>query len=359
MMDADSGSSSHSVTALERPDRGLIYYQSGVTARFKMTSKERVLCALKHGQPDRVPFAEGDIDASVLSALFGNQAAADPVYVAEQLGADVLAFKLFPPLCVNETVLPDGRTWQSSGKLHTRKDLGILEALTDPTDPALYIELETLVRRNGGRRAIIGRTRLGLSPMLMSMDLEGFSLALADDPDFVVRVLKRYAQWSAIAISEMSKRGADLIWCHDDFAHHSGPMMSPAVFRELILPCLIETARSIPVPWIYHSDGDLRLVLKDLLTLGMNGLHPLEPECMSLKELKSQIGHQVCLVGNVSVDVLARGTTEQTRQEVQRCLRDGSPGGGYMITSSNSIPNYAIPENVLAMADEIRKAGIK
>src|ERR1035437_5888564 len=188
MMDADSGSSSHSVTALERPDRGLIYYQSGVTARFKMTSKERVLCALKHGQPDRVPFAEGDIDASVLSALFGNQAAADPVYVAEQLGADVLAFKLFPPLCVNETVLPDGRTWQSSGKLHTRKDLGILEALTDPTDPALYIELETLVRRNGGRRAIIGRTRLGLSPMLMGMDLEGFSLALADDSDFVVRV---------------------------------------------------------------------------------------------------------------------------------------------------------------------------
>jgi hypothetical protein len=44
---------------------------------------------------------------------------------------------------------------------------------------------------------------------------------------------------------------------------------------------------------------------------------------------------------------------------VQRCMRDGSPGGGYMITSSNSVPSYALPENVLAMADEIGKAGTR
>jgi len=322
-----------------------------------MTSKERVLCALKRGTPDRVPFAESTINRQILGILFGEQSAADPVYVAERLGIDVLAFRFFPPLCVNTIRLPDGRTWQTGGKLHTRDDLEILESLKDPTDPALYVDLENLVRRNDGRRAIVGRTRLGLSPMLMSMDLEGFSLALADDPEIVVRILKRYAQWSAVAIHEMIKRGADLIWCYDDFAHHTGPMMSPGIFRSMILPCLMETAQSISVPWIYHSDGDLRLVLKDLLTLGMSGLHPLEPECMSLKELKRQFGRQVCLVGNVSVDILSRGTTEQTRREVQRCLRDGSPGGGYMITSSNSVPSYAIPENVLAMADEIRKAG--
>jgi uroporphyrinogen decarboxylase len=324
-----------------------------------MTSKERVLCALNHGQPDRVPFAEHQIDQPVPTVLFGAQLAADPVYVAEQLGLDVLTFTLLPPLYVEETKLPDGRTYQTGGRLHTRKDLDILESLKDPTDPALYTELETLIRRNDGRRAIIGKTRLGLSAMLMSMDLEGFSLALADDPDLVIHILKRYVQWSAVAIHEMCQRGVDLIWCFDDFAHHSGPMMSPGVFREVILPCLMKTARSIPVPWIFHSDGDVRLMLKDLLTLRMNGLHPLEPECLSLKELKRQIGHRVCLVGNVSVDILSRGTTAQTRQEVQRCLRDGSPSGGYMITSSNSIPSYAIPENVLAMADEIRKAGIK
>jgi len=323
-----------------------------------MTSKERVMCALNRGQPDRVPFAEQQIEQPVLAALFGDRGAADPIYVAEQLGLDVLTFGLFPPLCVNETKLPDGRVYQTGGRLHDRNDLEILAALEDPTDPALYAGLETLIHRNAGRRAVVGKTRLGLSPMLMSMDLAGFSLALADDPAIITHILKRYVQWSAVAIREMSQRGVDLIWCFDDFAHNSGPMMSPGVFRQLILPGLMATARSIPVPWIFHSDGDLRLVLEDLLTLGMNGLHPLEPECLSLQELKQQIGQKVCLVGNVSVDILARGTTEQTRSEVQRCLRDGSPGGGYMITSSNSIPSYAIPANVLAMADEIRRAGI-
>ena len=320
-----------------------------------MTSKERVLCALNLGQPDRVPFAEQEIDQPVLTALFGDQLAADPFYVAEQLGTDVLAFGLFPQLYVKETKLPDGRSFQTGGQLHTRRNLEMLESLKDPTDPALYTELEALVRRNHGQRAIVGKTRLGLSPLLMSMDLEGFSLALADDPEIVSHILKRYAQWSAVAIHEMCKRGVDLIWCFDDFAHNSGPMMSPAVFRTMILPCLMETARSIAVPWIFHSDGDLRLVLRDLLTMKMNGLHPIEPECLSLGELKKQVGHQVCLVGNVSVDILSRGTAEQTRQEVKRCLRDGSPGGGYMITSSNSIPSYAIPDNVLAMVDEIRR----
>jgi uroporphyrinogen decarboxylase len=311
---------------------------------------------LSRGRPDRVPFAEHEIVEPVPTILFGDRLGADPVHVADRLGLDVLVFTLVPPLHVEEATSPDGRVYQTGGRLLVRKDLELLESLRDPTDPALYAALEALVSRNAGRRAIVGKTRLGLSPMLMSMGLEGFSLALVDDPEVVVRILKRYARWAAVAVQEMTRRGADVVWCFDDFAYRSGPMMAPAVFREMILPCLMETARSIPVPWVFHSDGDLRLVLDDLLTLGMAGLHPIEPDCMSLRELKQRVGDRVCLLGNVSVDILSRGTVEETRREVRRCLRDGSPGGGYVITSSNCIPSYAIPANVLAMADEIGKA---
>ena len=314
------------------------------------------MCALSRGRPDRVPFAEHEIVEPVPTILFGDRLGADPVHVADRLGLDVLVFTLVPPLHVEEATSPDGRVYQTGGRLLVRKDLELLESLRDPTDPALYAALEALVSRNAGRRAIVGKTRLGLSPMLMSMGLEGFSLALVDDPEVVVRILKRYARWAAVAVQEMTRRGADVVWCFDDFAYRSGPMMAPAVFREMILPCLMETARSIPVPWVFHSDGDLRLVLDDLLTLGMAGLHPIEPDCMSLRELKQRVGDRVCLLGNVSVDILSRGTVEETRREVRRCLRDGSPGGGYVITSSNCIPSYAIPANVLAMADEIGKA---
>ena len=319
-----------------------------------MTSKERVLSALAGLQPDRVPFAEHHIDPFVLRALFGEARAEDPVYVADQLGLDVLTFTLLPPLFVEREVLPDGRVYQTAGRLHSRSDLALMETMENPTDPKLYEELEALVAR-AGDRAVVGRCRLGLSPTLMSMDLTGFSFALADDPTLIVTILRRFLEWSSIAAMEMAKRGADILWFFDDMAFNKGPIMAPEVFRELLLPSVRKVASELPHPWIFHSDGDLRLVLHDLLGLGMDGLHPIEPKCMSLRELKEQIGERICLVGNVEVDVLARGTVEQTREEVHRCLSEGAPGGGYMISSSNSIPSYAIPENVAAMARAIRE----
>jgi len=319
-----------------------------------MTSKERVLCALAGSQPDRVPFAEHQIDPPVLNALFGDTLSRDPIYVADQLGVDLLSFSLHPPLFVESEVLPNGMIYQTAGKLRTRADLPLLDELEDPTDPKLYEELEALVAR-AGNRPVAGKSRLGLSATLMSMGLAGFSYALVDDPDLILTILRRYLQWSSVAAREMSKRGADLLWFFDDIAHKSGPMMSPKVFRELLLPPVKEAAAKLPHPWIYHSDGDLRLILDDLLELGMDGLHPLEPTCMPLGELKRRVGRRVCLIGNVDLDILARGSTEDTRREVHRCLSEGAPGGGYMISSSNSIPSYAISANVIAMARAIHE----
>ena len=318
-----------------------------------MNSHERVMTALKGQRPDRIPFAEHQIDDIVLEAFFGTEKAKDPVYVADELGLDILTFPFPPPLFVEETILPDGRRHQTRGKLQTRADLALMESLKTPTDPALYKDLESLVERKGDR-AVVGKTRMGMSAMLMCMDLEGFSMALMDDPEIVVIILKRYTEWSRVAIDEMAKRGADIIWCFDDFAYRSGPMMSPVVFRDLILPHLAKLASDISLPWIFHSDGDLRPVIEDLLTLGMSGLHPIEPESMSMKELKQQVGGRACLVGNVSVDVLSRGTVEQTRDDVKRCMSEGGKSG-YMISSSNSIPCYARPENVRAMAEAIKE----
>jgi len=318
-----------------------------------MTSRERVLLALAGGRPDRVPFAEPFIESGVLHQMFGAEDAADPIFVADRLGLDLLAFRLMPPLFVEETVTESGRKHQTAGKLHSRDDLSLLETLEDPVDPNLYRGLEQLVSRNAGDRAIVGCSRLGISATLMSMDLTGFSYALADDPELVLIILRRYLQWAGVAADEMQKRGVDLLWFYDDMAYHSGPMMSPQVFREMILPEVKKLTSQLSLPWIFHSDGDLRPVLDELLSLGMSALHPIEPESMSLAEIKRTVGDRVCLVGNVAVDTLARGSEQDIFNEVKRCFRDAA-SGGYMITSSNSIPDYAKPQNVRAMARAIR-----
>jgi len=107
------------------------------------------------------------------------------------------------------------------------------------------------------------------------------------------------------------------------------------------------------VPWIFHSDGNLLPVLDDLLALGMSGIHPIEPEAMDLGEAKRRLQGRACVIGNISVDLLSSGTPAQVRDAVRQAIETAAPGGGYMISSGNSIPSYARVENVRAMVEAI------
>jgi len=170
-------------------------------------------------------------------------------------------------------------------------------------------------------------------------------------------VLRRYVDWQLVVTERLIGMGFDFLWTFDDVAFKSGPFCSPAAFREVIMPAFRRSAEAITVPWIFHSDGNIMPLMEDLLTLGMRGIHPIEPGPMDLATVKARYGHRLCIVGNVSVDRLSAGSPSEVRQLVRHCIATGGPGGGYMISSSNSIPPYARPENVWAMAQAIREYG--
>jgi uroporphyrinogen decarboxylase len=320
-----------------------------------MQSKERVMCALAGEQPDRVPFCEGSVAANVARALAGSEHDLSECEISDLLGRDVVIARLFPPYFADQGVGSDGQPFVTTGWIRTRADLDKM-VFPDPHDPALYCDAQRVLDEKG-ERAAAASIKLGVAPMLVSMGLDGFAYALADDPDLVHKVLRRYVDWQLVVTQHLIGMGFDFIWCFDDVAFKSGPFCSLAAFRKFLLPAMRRSAEAITLPWIYHSDGNLMLVLDDLLTLGMRGLHPIEPGPMSLAEVKARYGKRVCIVGNVSVDALGRGTPEEVRETVRQCMAAGKPGGGYMISSSNSIPPYAVPENVRAMAQAIQEFG--
>ena len=151
--------------------------------------------------------------------------------------------------------------------------------------------------------------------------------------------------------------GFDFIWIGDDMAYKTGPMISPKLFKEIFLPRFRRIAEKITIPWTYHSDGNLMPILDDLLSLGMSGLHPIEPGAMDIYEMKKRYGDKVCLMGNISVDLLSRGTPDEVEADVKEHIEKLAPGGGYIISSSNSITNYCKPENIIAMRDAVLKYG--
>jgi uroporphyrinogen-III decarboxylase len=111
-------------------------------------------------------------------------------------------------------------------------------------------------------------------------------------------------------------------------------------------------------PWVFHSDGNLMPILDDLLTLGMNGLHPIQPAAMNIKEVKAKYGQKVCILGNIDLDyTLTLGTPDEVDKEVKERIAAAGPGGGYVVTSANSLTDYCKTENVWAMAKAVKKYG--
>jgi uroporphyrinogen-III decarboxylase len=172
----------------------------------------------------------------------------------------------------------------------------------------------------------------------MAMGFERFFLRLASDPGFIRNILDSRTDWCIALYREAVRLGAEVLVLGDDAGHNTGPMISPEAWRELVLPCHRRIVRSLGVPVIWHSDGNVEALLPSAIEAGFTGFHGLEPSAGNdLARLKRDFGKDLTLVGNVEVSVLCGSDPAAARDEVHRCMRDGAPGGRYMIASCNSI----------------------
>jgi uroporphyrinogen decarboxylase len=151
--------------------------------------------------------------------------------------------------------------------------------------------------------------------------------------------------------------GFDVFVSTDDLAFKTGPFLSPALFRDLVMPRHQRVAEKITIPWVLHSDGDVMPYLEDLLSLGITGLHPNEKGAMDIRAMKRKYGDRICLLGNVDLNILGMGTSEDVEEEVRDLIRDVGPGGGYIVTSGNTLAGYLRPENVLALTRAAQEYG--
>jgi len=335
----------------------------------EMTSRERVHAALMRKEPDRVPYCELGVSRSLAQRLLGwgapiSQSAnleANPYTVeeAKELAAflklDNISYVLRAPVYAEKHAGQDGILFYGEGQIKTAADLAKVE-LPDPHDPALYREAETFVRQKGDFSAWF-ITRLGIFPTMLSMGLEGFCVALYEDRPLLERLLDLYTDWIEVVAEHISPLGFDAFVSTDDMAFKTAPFFSPQVFRELVLPRYVRVAKKIALPWFIHSDGNILPILDDLVSVGIVGEHPNEKGAMDIRAIKQKYGDRLCVLGNVDLNLLAAGTPEEVDQEVRELIRDVAPGGGYIVTSGNSLAGYCRPENVLALSRAVQEYG--
>lgn len=347
-----------------------------------MSSRERVLTALRCEEPDRVPFLESVIDEAVALPLLGRAlppggltaelgTGDEPVFRGMLMGSenyDVMelvkllnldGFGMY--LFVRHEGIQEqtgGHYMVHGGRIKNRSDLNRLQ-LPDPDDESLYEPYRQFIQEyQDSGKALYCFLNLGSDPAILGMGFESFSYALYDDRALVEDLFTLYTDWYARVVKHLCELDFDFLWFGDDIAFKNGPYVSPRIFRELFVPHYRRVVDNITKPWIFHSDGNLLPVMDDLLALGMAGLHPIEPEAMDLDELQRRYGGEVCFCGNISVDTLSRGTPQEVDALVKQAIRTAAPDGGYIAGSANSIPYYARAENVLAMVQAIKKYGV-
>jgi uroporphyrinogen decarboxylase len=331
-----------------------------------MTSRERVLGALRREKTDRVPYFELSVDRSLAQQLLGWTDPVEPPpdlehnpyhgeelrALADYLGLDNIFYIMRAPVYVERIPGKDGRVFYGEGLIRSEAGLAMMR-LPDPTDPRLYDAARACVATKGDRAAAFV-TRAGIFPTIMSMGIEGFSYALYENRRFLEAVLDRYFDWSIAVAERACSLGFDIYVTTDDMAHKTGPLFSPAVFHDLVMPRYRKLAEKVTLPWVVHSDGNIEPLLHDLMSLGIAAIHPVEKGAMDIRAVQSRYGRRVCVIGNVDLNTLGDGTVEETREEVRGLIRDLGPAGGYMISSGNSLASYLKPENVRAMAAAIR-----
>ncbi len=336
-----------------------------------MKSVERVLTALQRKEPDRVPIIEFIVDEKIRRALFPE--AAEIGVFSEAIGLDAVGTGLefrrhhevagtyYDEWGVFYHTSPEALSHPVKGPIATKEDLKSYRP-PDPEAPWRLGNLPNLVDRYKGEKAIVLHHRAAFMWSAYLTGLDNLLLQFALDPEFAHALMDTVLEANIAMVRRAIRAGADIVVLGDDYAHNGGPMMSPAHFREFIFPRLrkmVDAIHEEGALCIKHTDGHIWPILDMIVDAGPDGLNPIEPVAgMDLKEVKACYGNRVCLVGNVDCgELLSHGTTEQVEQTVRKCIADGAPGGGFILSSSNSIHSSVRPENYLAMVRAGQKYG--
>jgi uroporphyrinogen decarboxylase len=338
----------------------------------------RLLTTFRHEEPDRVPIAELGVDPPIKEKLIGRpvRGVEDDVEFWYRAGYDYIylrpayEFSGTMPASVttgapkyDQDVQHDQASMSltGSGVIATMADLEAY-AWPDPGCDAYYQPLADAVRCLPSGMGLISGVGGIFTRVWMLLGFERFCLALSEDQELVTELFRRVASTQIAVLEKVIRQpGLIAVWYGDDLAYTTSLMVSPATYRKYLFPYMEELARiahAAGMPFMYHTDGRVWNVIPDLITLGVDVLHPIETMAMDINEVKRCYGDRLAMVGNINPNTLGLGTPAEVREEVRQCIKGLAPGGGYAVGASPGIAYYMRMENYEAMRRCVFEEGV-
>lgn len=379
------------------------------------TSRDRVLTALNHHEPDRVPIDLGGnqtgvhkfayaklldylgLDEEIVIMDLVQQLAKPSEAVLQRLRVDTRYVSAGAPDSFKGEVIKrerNGRLWHdftdefgvtwSMPDDHPYyfdisrsplADLSLDEIKAYPfpkgDDPSRFAGLRerALKLRQETPYAVVS----GISGVVYEVcwnmrGLERLFMDMLEQPAvleaIIDRTLQYWLDWFGLFLDEVGDV-VDVIMIGDDLAGQNGPLFPPRVYRGIIKPRqkrLVQHIKSRTEAKIwYHSCGSVVEYMPDLLDNGIDILNPVQTSAKDMlpDRLKSEFGEVLSFWGGAidAQHVLPRASPDEVREAVRQNIEAFKPGGGYVFNNVHNIQADVPPENILAMFDAAYEYG--
>ena len=360
-----------------------------------MNSKERVLTAVAHSQPDRIPVDYWAVP-ELTETLVKNFGLMNRDQLLEKLKIDIRYVK-------PDYISPDFEE-QPDGSLHRglsdgtfidiwgvkRKRINwgkgsYLEMISSPLGEANSVReienhswpdveafnYESILKQclNYKDFAIIctgDRLTTRASIFKLAMYLRGmdrFFMDLALNPGLVETLVAKLLEFHLEhnrRIFEAAAKHMDIFMLGDDFGSENGLLISLAMFRKFFKPALgdlINLAKKFDLKTMLHTCGGIRELIPDLIEIGLDILNPIQTRAkgMDPKKLKKEFGKDICFHGSVDVQkTLPFGVPDEIKRTVDSYVKTLGEGGGFILAPSHNLQMDIPIDNILAMYEAER-----
>ena len=360
----------------------------------RLTSRERVMLALAHREPDRVPmdfWATPEVKAAVqrhfgfktpeeLLNYFGVdfRVAAIPRYIGPALKThsdesrnDVWGVR-------RQTVAfgagAQAGTYQELlasplASMTTAREIDNYSGWPSP-DGWDYSHAAEECRQYPKHCVMARGDRLDrtaqLKPAMYLRGVEQIMLDLALSPEIVDCINEHIVTYFLELnrrVFESAQGGIDIFMMGDDFGTQTGPLLSVEMWKRFYEPGFrkyIELAHRYGIKVMHHTCGSVRPLIPLFIDAGLDILQSLQPRAanMNLRELKNEFGRHLSFQGGLDIQqTLPRGTPADVKHEVQDRLDAAKTGGGYILCTAHNLQADTPMENIIALFEAYHEFG--
>jgi uroporphyrinogen decarboxylase len=362
-----------------------------------MDSRQRVLLALEHKEPDRVPidyWATSEVNAMLLKRYsmssqeellkhFGSdfRYIDGPKYIGPELivrddGSKEDHYGV-PRKSVSYGQQGKGGTYSEVVEYPLERITSVEEIINYPKWPKAdwfdydCVREQAKHARNTGKIVIFMGDRLNrcalLKPAMYVRGVEQILIDLYINKKIAKAIFDKIAEFYCEYVRRTLEAGngnIDILFTGDDFGTQRNTFIPIELWRELIkdgFKLFVDIGHEFGCKVAHHTCGSIIKLIPEFIDCGLDILNPLQPdvEGMDYKKIKADYGRDITFHGAISIQkTMPYGTVEDVRNEVKDRIEKLSPGGGFILCTAHNIQIDTPVENIEALFEAYKEFGL-